>query len=89
MRSVGIIFLIFCAAFGASVGYAEDNNKQTLSLDALHVPLVPPNSTLTLAPDQPTPGVTPQTGYVSVPAKNGLQTPFLGLSIKTPLDFQK
>jgi hypothetical protein len=89
VRSVAMIFLSFCAAFGASACYAEDNNKQTLSLGALQAPLAPPNSTLTLAPDPTTSAVTPQTGYVSVPARNGLQTPFLGLSIKTPLDFQK
>jgi hypothetical protein len=83
------MLLISCAAFSSSAGYAEDNNKQTLSLDALHVPLVSPDSTLTLAPAQPTSGIAPLTGYVAVPAKSGMQTPFLGLSGKTPLDFEK
>ena len=90
MRTVSRFFVIIFAAFAASTVYAEDNNKQSLSLDTLHVPLVPPNSTLGVAPDQLAPGVTgPTTGYVSVPAKNGVQSPFLGLSVKAPLDFQK
>lgn len=87
MRTVTKIVLISCVVFGASAGHAEDANKHDLSLDALSTPLIPPDSSLNLAPDRPTPGVTgPQTGWGPIPTRNGMQTPFLGLKLNVPLD---
>jgi hypothetical protein len=90
VQIVAKIFLISCVVFGALAGHTEDAKKQGLSLDALSDPLIPPDSSLNLAPDRPTPGVTgPPTGYPPIHATSGMQTPFLGLTVKMPLGSQK
>jgi hypothetical protein len=72
---------------GTSAGHAEDANKKGLSLDALSVPMMPADASVTFAPDQPKPGVSgPTTGYGPTPAKNGMDMPLLGLKIQVPLD---
>jgi hypothetical protein len=58
VRTVAKIFLILCVVFGATASHAEDANKQTFSLDSLSVPMIAPDSSITLAPQRPTSGGT-------------------------------
>jgi hypothetical protein len=72
---------------GASCALAQDTKKPAVNLNPWALPLVPPGSTVNVLSDR-TPGATDQlTGYP--PLKSERTTPTIGLSIKTPLDFQK
>jgi hypothetical protein len=74
-------------AFTVQGLHAEDKYIRNLPLDALSVPIIPPDSTLNLQPGRSPDGADQMSGYR--PSGNNATTPSIGLSIKAPLDDRK
>ena len=86
MRSLAVLFMLFCFVFGASRVHAEQRNELPPLGTWLGPSIVPPDFLLDFKGDKTLSATDQQSG--KPPIKKEEVVPFLGLSLTRPFDYR-